>query len=342
MTEHNWSRQTIEQALRLGVEIASYARAAASFTALTGVALSKSALQRLAQEYGTALVAAQAAEASAMVELPRRQATHGDVVWRKRVAPESETMAVSSDGVLIHIRDEGWKEVKAVSISAVMPDLVAPDLVAPDDERLAAPSVTLQRHSYRAGLWDAATFANHHWAEALRRGVDQARTVVCVSDGAAWIWAMVFICFAVRVEVLDFWHATQRLWTIARTRFASEAEATQWVALQRTALAQSRLRQVLQQVRQLYPRHQTLPLEVRQALGYLCHNRRRMDYAAFRAAGYPIGSGTIESACKTVVQARMKQAGMRWSRDGAQAMLALRALLLSERWHELSTLVPPN
>jgi hypothetical protein len=92
----------------------------------------------------------------------------------------------------------------------------------------------------------------------------------------------------------------------------------------------------------LYPKDTPLPEPVRQAVGYIFHNRRRMDYAAFRQAGYPIGSGTIESACKTVVQARMKQSGMRWSRQGAQAMLALRSLLLSERWDELSTLAPPS
>jgi hypothetical protein len=342
LTAHSWSRQTIEHALRLGVEIASFGRAAASFTALTGVPLSKSALHRLAEEYGTAVVAAQAAEAQAMVAVPRGQGANGDVVWRQRVTPDSATMAVSSDGVLIHIRDEGWKEVKVVSVSAVSTPAVTHAGAAPEGEHPAAPDVVLHRHSYRAGLWDAATFAHQHWAEAVRRGVDRAQTVVCVSDGAAWIWAIVFMCFAVRVEVLDFWHATQRLWTIARQRFATETEATQWVAAQRAALAQSRLRHVMHQVRQLYPRHQPLPADVRQALGYLFHNRRRMDYAACRQAGYPIGSGTIESACKTVVQARMKQAGMRWSRDGAQAMLALRTLLLSDRWHDLPSPSPPH
>lgn len=345
MTEHSWSRQTIEHALRLGVEIASFARAATSFTALTGVSLSKSALQRLAEEYGTAVVAAQATEARSMVEVPRRQGEQEEVVWRKRIEPDSDIMAVSSDGVLIHIRDEGWKEVKAVSVSAVThapTHTVTHAVTVPGSESPAEPGVTLHRHSYRAGLWDAATFANHHWAEAVRRGVDQAKTVVCVSDGAAWIWAIVIMCFAVRVEVLDFWHATQRLWTLARERFATEAEATQWVALQRAAMAQSRLRQVMHQTRQLYPRHTPLPADVRQALGYLYHNRQRMNYAAFRQAGFPIGSGTIESACKTVVQARMKQAGMRWSRNGAQAMLALRTLLLSDRWHELPSHAPPN
>jgi hypothetical protein len=97
----------------------------------------------------------------------------------------------------------------------------------------------------------------------------------------------------------------------------------------------------MQAVRQLYPKGTLMPEPVRQAIGYLFQNRRRMDYAAFRQAGYPIGSGAIESGCKTVVQARMKQAGMRWSRQDAQAMLALRCLLLSDHWDELGTLTAP-
>jgi hypothetical protein len=150
------------------------------------------------------------------------------------------------------------------------------------------------------------------------------------------------MCFAVRIEILDWWHAVQRLWTVAHDAFPSEHAATQWVETQKAAFAHSQLRQVLHAIRLLHPRSQPLPDAVRQAVGYFFHNRHRMDYAAYRQAGLPIGSGTIESACKTVVQARMKQAGMRWSRQGAQAMLALRCLLLSQRWTELNTLAPPS
>lgn len=329
LAKHPWSPQTIQQALRLGVEIASYERAATSYTALTGVTIGASSLQRLVGEYGGVVVVQQAQEAQAMVQVPKDEAA---VVWRQTPEPDSEVMAVSSDGVLVHIRDEGWKEVKAVSISAVTTE------VNPETEEQ---EVVLSKHSYRAGLWDAPTFANHHWAEACRRGLGPnghpARTIVCVSDGAVWIWAIVFMCFAVRIEILDWWHAVTRLWNVANQRLGP-GEAAAWVQAQKAALAHSRLRDVLQQMRLLYPRTQPLPDVVHQAVGYFFHNRQRMDYAAYRQAGLPIGSGTIESACKTVVQARMKQAGMRWSRDGAQAMLALRCLLLSNRWHELQAL----
>ncbi len=330
LTAHAWSQRTIENALRIGAEIPSYKRAAESFTALTGVAISKSSMQRLVNESGQLLVAHEAAEARAIVATPKAT---DEVVWRERVTPASEIMAVSSDGVLINIVGEGWKEVKTVSISAVTHTV---------DATTGEREVALTQHSYRAGLWDAPTFAAHHWAEACRRGVDNAKTVVCVSDGAAWIWAIVFMCFAVRVEILDWWHAVQRLWAIADAYFSPGDEAAEWVTAQKSAFAESRLRQMMHAVRLLYPRGRTLPEPVRQAVGYIFRNRRRMDYAAFRSAGYPIGSGTIESGCKTVVQARMKQAGMRWSRSGAQSMLALRCLLLSDRWHELRTLAPPS
>lgn len=66
-----------------------------------------------------------------------------------------------------------------------------------------------------------------------------------------------------------------------------------------------------------------------------------MDYVRYRQAGYPVGSGSVESGCKVVVQERMKQAGMRWSRKGAQAMLALRCVLLSDRWDEVWTSLTP-
>lgn len=312
----------MRQAVRLGVEIASFERAAACFGELTGVALSGSSLQRLVGEIGQGVVEQQEQEALAMVQVPQREE---EVVWREVPEPDSPVMAVSSDGVLVQIRDEGWKEVKLTSVSAVSETV---------NEETGEREVVLSHHSYRGGLWEAATFTQHHWAEACRRGLEKARIVVCLSDGAAWIWAMVFMCFARRVEILDWWHGVQRLWEVAHGCLAGAA-AAEWVQRQKEFLAHSQLRTILHEIRRLYPRHHPLPEAVRQAVGYFFHNRHRMDYAAYRQAGYPIGSGTVESACKTVVQARMKQAGMRWSRPGAQAMIALRCLLLSDRWGEL-------
>jgi hypothetical protein len=329
--KHSWTPQTIEQALRLGVEIASYERAATAFVDLSGVGISKSSLQQLVAEYGGALVAHQADEAAAMVRPPAKD--ESEIEWRQIPQPASETMSVSYDGVMVNIRDEGWKEVKLVSVAAVAAQL---------EPESGETEVKLSQQSYRAGLWDAATFANQQWAESERRGLPKAKRLACVADGATWIWQIVLMCFSPCFEILDWWHASQRLWTIANAAFDSVAQATAWVEQQQKLWAEGNLLAFFHNVRLLYPRGQPFPDPVRQAIRYLFHQRQRMRYAYFRQLGLPIGSGTVESACKVVVQARMTQAGMRWSRYGAQAMLALRCALLSDRWPQTCRSLAPS
>jgi hypothetical protein len=329
--EQGWTPGTVGQALRLAVEIPSYERAAAVFRELTHLPLSKSTLQRLTNAYGQQVAAQLEEEAQAMVRIPSKEEA---VVWRQTPEPESAMMNVSSDGVLIRIRGEGFKEVKTVAVSAV-------EQVT--DAQSGETRVHLTHHSYRAGLWEASTFANHLWAEACRRGVEKAQRVVSVNDGAAWIWSIVFMCFAHCIQILDWYHATQRLWTIAAAYFADDQPATTaWVETQKALLAQNNLLQLFHNIRCLYPRRQPCPQAVTKALLYLFHNRWRMRYRTFRLAGCPIGSGVVESACKLVVQARMKQAGMQWSRSGAPAMLALRSVLLSDRWSLLDAVLRPS
>ncbi|MXZ20842.1 MAG: hypothetical protein F4Y84_09625 [Caldilineaceae bacterium SB0665_bin_25] len=93
-----------------------FARAAKQFEELTHVPISKNSLQRLATECGERLVAQQAEEAQAMVQIPSKER---EVVWRGRVEPARAVMKVSMDGAMVNIREEGWKEVKLVSVSAV-------------------------------------------------------------------------------------------------------------------------------------------------------------------------------------------------------------------------------
>ena len=311
-------------ALRLAVEIPSYERAAESFSELTQVPMSSGTLKRLVKAYGSEVVEADAQEAEAMVRVPKEEEA---VSYRRIPEPDSEVMAVSADGVMVHLREEGWKEAKIATVSAVP--------VREAGERTEK-MVRLTKHSYRAGLWDAKTFTNHYWAESCRRGVEKAKRVVCVNDGAIWIWAMVFVCFSRRIEILDWWHMLQYVWQIAADALGpNSSEASAWVNAQKAALARSQLRLFFRRILRLYPNPAEAPPEVKQAVAYLWKNQRRMNYAAYRKAGLPISSGTVESAAKTLIQQRMKQAGMRWSRDGAQAMLALRARLLSQRWHEI-------
>ena len=330
MGEHCWTPGTVKQMVKLGVEIASYRRAAQNYVELTQVGVSKSQLGELVKTYGGKVVAQQEAEAEAMVQPP---AADDIIVPRDMPQPDSAVMTVSMDGAMVNIRGEGWKEVKTVAISAVE---------AVVNETTGEPEVHLNRHSYRSGLWEAKEFAKQQWAEGCRRGLDRSKTLVSVNDGAVWIWLIVQMCWAPCVEILDWWHLVEKLWEVAAVWFSQDQAATTgWVESQKDHLWQRGGRPVIRAIRQLCPRGQPLPEKVRQVVHYLFTHRTRIHYHQFRQAGYPIGSGTVESAGKVVMQERMKQAGMRWSRDNAQAMLALRSILLSDRWDEVwSTLAP--
>ena len=230
-------------------------------------------------------------------------------------------------GVMVHLRAEGWKEAKVASVSA-----------APVGEAgaQAEGELRLEKHSIELVYGMPSVSPTTTGPENYRRGVEKAKQVVCINDGAIWIWMMVFVCFPRRIEILDWWpHAAVRLADRCRRIRPDSAEAAAWVDAQKAALARSQLRLFFRRILRLYPLLSQAPPEVKKAVAYLWKNRRRMNYAAYRKAGFPISSGTVESAAKTLIQQRMKQAGMRWSRDGAQAMLALRARLRSERWHEI-------
>ena len=317
--------------VKLGVEIPSYRRAAQNYVELTEVGVSKSELGELVKTYGGKIVAQQEAEAEAMVKPPTQDEI---IVPRDMPRPDSEVMALSMDGALVNIRGEGWKEVKTVAISAV-------ETVA--NESTGEAEVRLSRHSYRSGLWEAKDFAKQQWAEGCRRGLERTKKLVSVNDGAIWIWLIVQMCWAPCVEILDWWHLVEKLWEVAAVWFSQDQAATTgWVESQKDHLWQRDGRPVIHAIRQLCPRGQPLPEKVWQVVHYIFTHRGRIHYYQFRQAGYPIGSGTVESGGKVVVQERMKQAGMRWSRKNAQAMLALRSILLSDRWDEVWSSLAPS
>ena len=129
----------LQMALRQAVELGSFVRAARNFSELTGVPISDSSLQRLVVETGTTVVQADAQEAEAMVRVAKEE----EGVTYRIPEPDSEVMALSADGVMVHLREEGWKEARVASVSAV-PVCVEGELTKGEPR--------LEKHSYRAGL----------------------------------------------------------------------------------------------------------------------------------------------------------------------------------------------
>lgn len=153
--------------------------------------------------------------------------------------------------------------------------------------------------------------------------------------------------FARRVEILDFWHAAEHAWGFARKRFGEGTKQAAAFARHRVhALRRGEVKAVIADLEaMLVSERQVLSTACVEALEKLIQYYRthehRMDYPRYRAMGYRIGSGAVESAHKQIVHARLRGPGMRWSEKGAQNMLALRHYMLLDIFHRVEQSLRP-
>jgi hypothetical protein len=139
--------------------------------------------------------------------------------------------------------------------------------------------------------------------------------------------------------VVDYYHASERLWTMAEALFGVGRPSRSWVRkMQKLLLKPGGVGRVLHSAAALRSRIQPTGkrrANFQRAYQYLQKRRPYLRYAAYRRLGLPIGSGVTEAACKTVYTQRLKLSGMRWKKAGAQTILRLRVLLLSGVWQEV-------
>ncbi len=310
---------------RQGFREPSFELAAEAYIEAVGGNISDSSVRRVTQGFGKRLAKQKEQEAERAMAI-------GPVDERpdaRRVALEDPIRGVgnvSSDGTMILIREEGWKEVKLAVFSHV-------EVLEPDSEkrrraqqkgkRGQADVVRLSQHSYCAGLWDADTFAPYQYAEGLRRGCDLLEQLASVNDGALWIERITRMNFSKATQITDWGHSTQRLWAVGNAVYGEgQPESAAWVERRKDELWTGKVDQVIQKLNCLDLGRASYPDIVQQAPGYFHHRRQQMQYDEFRTAGYPIGSGTVESAAGNVVQPRMRRPGRGWLRENAQSMLA--------------------
>ena len=167
--------------------------------------------------------------------------------------------------------------------------------------------------------------------EALRRGMGTAARVVLLIDGAASLERMGRDCFKDATQIVDFFHAMEHAGTVLEALIGKEhpdykARLGRWA---KRLLRDGVQRLIDESRREARGRPQAAAVDA--ALGYFVNNVPRMQYGTFRRQGLFIGSGVVEAGCKTVIGARCKQSGMRWSVSGAQNILALRCIHASRR-----------
>lgn len=286
---------------------------------LTGVQVGESTVERVAVAAGTALREAQR-------ETAQRE------YHRSAPPPEHRPnrVYVSMDGIFAPLRDP-WKRDGSLGSLKLFPKECKTAVIYEAQPGPKGDEGVTQR-AYLSTLGNVDEFRPLVRQLAKECGVEYAREVVVLADGAAWIWTLAASQFPRAVEIVDYYHASQHLWEVAHARWPSDPAAAQaWVKERQSELFQDDVAAVLRAIAAWTPRTQDdCDLQARN-YGYFDRNQERMQYGTFRRKGYQIGSGVMEAGCKHVVGQRLDQAGMHWSEPAAEAILALRGATLSTR-----------
>jgi hypothetical protein len=284
---------------------------------LSGQGVSPESIRRHSQRQGAALAAA--LEAAGAHVLALREAA-------EPLDGAPGQLLVETDGVQVHFHG-GWGEVKLGLVGGwVDGELVAPSYVA-SRAPVEAFGPRLLAEAARRGALEVVA-----WQGGVRGcALGILREVTILGDGAVWIWNLAGEHFGHRVEILDYYHACEHLWTVAKALFDDPAAVRDWAEARCGELYEQGAGPVRRALTAATPPGPAAAKELRLARGYFRSNAARMDYPRFRALGLPIGSGAVESLAKHLVQRRMKRAGMRWSEPGGEALLALLAHRAADR-----------
>jgi hypothetical protein len=298
----------------LGATQDSFVQASSVLERLTLVHISANSVREATEDLG-ALLLEQTAQ-------PQEERASSPPVRANSTASPSP-LYITMDGVLAHLHERGWSELK---VGCCYHTRSRVDRKRP--ERL---EIRAQNASYVSALEEAQRFGWRLWQEAVRRGVLSSDEVVVLGDGAHWIWNIAEKHFPRATQIVDWYHASEYVWNAASAIWGeSSAERCNWAHAQLDKLWESKVDQVLVELEKWRARGEA----VEAALSYYSEHQTRMDYARYRARNLQIGSGSVESACKQLVSARLKLSGMIWDAPGAEAVAMVRAWLKSERWEE--------
>jgi hypothetical protein len=259
----------------------------------------------------------------------RRQKSNCQRVEKKRGKDEEEgeKLLLSSDGAMIPLVGGDYVEAKTVVIGRVQTKQKT-SKQRPDQH---VETVDL---SYFSRVTDAETFGRLSIVETERRGISLDKQVGAVQDGAEWIQGFVDLHARDAVRILDFAHARGYLAAIAElVRQAGTTLPSDWLDTQCHELKHHGPTAVLKDVGLLLEKYPDVP-DLQTKVNYLRKREQQMQYPLYQQLGWPLGSGSVESSHKSVVQARLKGAGMRWERSHVNPMLALRTQVCHDRWDE--------
>lgn len=284
-----------------------FARAGNMRETLLGVQVSEATVRRLTEKAGSQAQAVQDQVASSGSPSPSSN------------KPESDPLVLSADGAFVPLVGGIWAEARTLVIG----------ITSGQGEQRRTTDL-----SYFSRCTDAASFTSQCTGEMQRRHVFQTERLAGVMDGAEWLQSFLDIHVPDAVRILDFPHAAQRVSAIAEAaRLAGLPLPAEALERSLHLLKHRGPRPVLRWLRHVVHR---LPANhsAHEDLAYLTKREAQMHDPGSQVEGWPIGSGSVESANKLVVEARLKGSGMHWAPSHVNPMLALRSGACSDRWEE--------
>lgn len=289
-----------------------FEKAKGIFEDFTGIQIGSAMVRRYTEQAGAEYVELQAEEVERLEqEMP--------------AAPQGgDKLQVSVDGAMVPLLHGEWGEARTLVIGEVQPAV----------EERGEQVVHTRNLSYFSRKVSAQEFERLALVETQRRGVENAREVAAVLDGADWEQGFIDYHCPKAVRILDFAHAGEHINQVGQFLHGEGTpQAHQWLEERLHRLKQAGPQELLLELQALNSQYPE-PSPVSSNLAYLHKRQAQIQYPQFQAQGWPIGSGIVESGNKLVVEARLKGSGMHWADRHVDPMLAIRNILCSDRWKE--------
>lgn len=259
-------------------------------------------------------------------------------VWNNRAnlkideTKKKGTLYIQADGAAVNTRIEDengstWKENKLGIFFSES------DMYKRKDK-----SNIINHKEYVSYIGSVDTFRILVFAKAVELKYWEYENIVFISDGATWLRNMITELFPEAIQILDKFHLIENIYDYGKLVFYNDIEKVEKFKKKIIGYCYSREYKLIQKELKKY-KDIELPTTVCNLPVYLENNKDKIDYSTYERNGWFIGSGAIESSNKTVVQLRLKQAGMRWSVDGANYLITLRCMYESDNWNKIEKIV---
>jgi hypothetical protein len=322
LEDKQYSPGVVKEMVWLSGAMGSFGEAEQVFHRVGHMCISDSSIWRRKERWGERFKALEEAGREKANRLAR-----GTSLGERMVEPEKR-VGVSMDGTMVHILEEGWKELK-VGCAFDVDVRTGWNEGKKEWEEWAHAA----NNHYVAHLGGPEMLGQLLWAEAQRQGWEWARDREVVGDGASWVWKVSSDHFFEGREVVDWYHAMEHLSGVGALLHGEGTDKSKrWYRSAQTAVYQGHAGRIAWELKEAasgYP--EGVGEEIRREAGYLDKHKRRMQYLEMREEGYVIGSGMVESGGKQF-KGRFCGPGMRWSRAGIERLIPIRAAIMSDRF----------